>query len=259
MTALATRTHASLATPHALFERSHRGDAAAREALVLQYMPLARRLARRYTNSSLPFEDLTQVANLALVQAIDRFEPAPDRAFEAFAIPTILGELRRFFRDTSWSVHVARGDQERSKAIRDSIDVLAREHGRPPTVQMLAQYLELSEEQVLDGLQVLQAYKASSLEAPASDAESEATIGSNIGAPDPGYDRVEADVIVEQALETLTPREQQLLELRFVDEMSQAQIGQRFGVSQMQISRLLKATLTKLRGQIGEIAEVAAE
>ena len=106
-----------------LFERSRGGDRVAREALITQYMPLARKVARRYWNSSLPHEDLAQVANLALVKAIDRFDPARGRPFEAFAIPTILGELRRYFRDSSWAVHVARGAQERSKAVQEAIEL----------------------------------------------------------------------------------------------------------------------------------------
>ncbi len=243
--------NASGAPTEALFERSHEGDAHARESLVIRFMPLARRLARRYTNSSLPFEDLNQVANLALVHAVDRFEPAPGRKFESFAIPTILGELRRFFRDTSWSVHVARSDQERSKEIRDNVAVLERANGRPPTVQQLAQYLELSEEQILDGLQVLGAYKASSLEAPVSDDPDATTIGATLGATDPGYERAEDQSLLQDALTTLSPRERWLLELRFVEELPQARIGERLGVSQMQVSRLLRATLAKLRDQMG--------
>jgi RNA polymerase sigma factor (sigma-70 family) len=129
-------------------------------------MPLAGKVARRYWNSSLPREDLTQVANLALVKAIDRFDADRGSAFEAFAVPTILGELRCYFRDSSWAVHVARGAQERSKAMQDAIELLSREHGRPPTVVQLALYLEFSEADVLDALQVANAYTAGSLDAP---------------------------------------------------------------------------------------------
>lgn len=235
-----------------LFERRHGGDRFAREALVMRYMPLARKLARRYWNSSLSPEDLTQVANLALVKAIDRFDPDRARTFEAFAIPTILGELRRYFRDTSWAVHVARGAQERSKAIQDAIARLSREHGRPPTVRQLAQYLELSEEEILDGLQVAHAYTASSLDAPTQNGEDEeeTTLGSTLGSYDQGYKRVENDILIEDALATLTEREQRLLKLRFVHELTQAQIGEQLGVSQMQVSRLLRSTLAKLHETI---------
>jgi RNA polymerase sigma-B factor len=236
-----------------LFVRSHAGDRAAREALARRYMPLARKVARRYWNSSLSREDLTQVANLALVKAIDRFDPDRGRPFEAFAVPTILGELRRYFRDSSWAVHVARGAQERSKAVQDAVELLSREHGRPPTVQQLALYLEFSEEDVLDGLQVAHAYTATSLEAPAQNGEDEeATLACTLGDYDDGYEHVETDMLIESALASLTDREQRLLQLRFVDELTQAQIGTQLGVSQMQVSRLLSATLAKLRESIGE-------
>jgi RNA polymerase sigma-B factor len=218
-------------------------------------MPLARKVARRYWSSSLPREDLAQVANLGLVLAIDRFDPARGRPFEAFAIPTILGELRRYFRDSSWAVHVARSAQERSKAVQDAIALLSREHGRPPTVQQLAVYLELAEEEVLDGLQIGHAYTASSLDAPTQNGEDdETTLASTIGEHDNGYDHVETEMLVKDALSSLTEREQRLLKLRFADELSQAQIGKKLGVSQMQVSRLLRATLAKLRENGGQPA-----
>jgi len=252
-----TRPRQEGASTEALFARCQSGDRGARETLVVRYMPLARKLARRYSNSSLSPEDLTQVANLALVKAIDRFDPDRGRAFEAFAIPTILGELRRHFRDASWAVHVTRGAQERSRAIQDAIARLSREHGKPPTVGQLAQNLELSEEQVLEGLQVAHAYAASSLDAPVQAGEDdETTLVSTLGSDDQGYEQVENDMLVGDALATLTAREQRLLQLRFVHELTQTEIGEQIGVSQMQVSRLLRSTLAKLRENIGETAEV---
>jgi RNA polymerase sigma-B factor len=252
-----TRPQREGASTEALFARCHSGDRGARETLVVRYMPLARKLARRYSNSSLSPEDLTQVANLALVKAIDRFDPDRGRAFEAFAIPTILGELRRHFRDASWAVHVARGTQERSRAIQDATARLSREHGKPPTVGQLAQNLELSEEQVLEGLQVAHAYTANSLDAPVQTGEDdETTLGSTLGSDDQGYEQVENDMMVADALATVTAREQRLLELRFVHELTQTEIGEQLGVSQMQVSRLLRSTLAKLRENIGETAVV---
>jgi RNA polymerase sigma-B factor len=236
-----------------LFERACQGDRQARETLIVRFMPLARKVARRYWSSSLASEDLTQVANLALVKAIDRFDPDRGRPFEAFAIPTILGELRRYFRDSSWAVHVTRGAQERSRAVQDASELLSREHGRPPTVQQLALYLEVSEEDVLDGLQTAHAYTTSSLDAPTQNGdEDETTLVSTLGQHDNGYEDVETDMLIENALACLTDREQRLLQLRFVDELTQAQIGKQLGVSQMQVSRLLRATLAKLRENIGE-------
>ena len=178
----ADTTRTLLPSTEVLFHRAGQGDRDAREKLVVQFMPLARKVARRYWSSSVPREDLTQVASLALVNAIDRFDPARGRPFEAFAVPTILGELRRYFRDSSWAVHVTRGAQERAKAIHDAVELLSREHGRPPTVQQLAVYLEFSEEDVLDGLQVSHAYTASSLDAPMQSGDGEeTTLASSLG------------------------------------------------------------------------------
>lgn len=239
-----------------LFVRCRRGDRVAREALITRYMPLARKLARRYWNASLSPEDLSQVANVGLINAIDRFDPGRGRPFEAFATPTILGELRRHFRDTSWAVHVARGAQERSKAIQDAVGELSRKHGRSPSVGQLAQYLELAEEQILDGLQVADAYTASSLDAPTQSGEDEeATLATTLGDEDHNYEEVETNILIASALDTLTEGEQQLVEWRFVHELTQTAIAEQLGVSQMQVSRLLRSTLAKLREQLGETVE----
>src|SRR5438132_6544479 len=143
-----------------LFERWRRdGDPFAREALVRRFMPLARRLARRYERSSEPFEDLLQVASLGLLKALDRFDPKRGHPFSSFAVPTILGEMRRYFRDSAWSVHVPRGAQERALKVRDAQERLANERGRAPTVNQLAEYLELDLEEIIDALQAIQAYE----------------------------------------------------------------------------------------------------
>ncbi len=214
-------------------------------------MPLARTLARRYHGTSISNEDLSQVAYLALVRAVDRFDP--DRgSFIAFAVPTILGELRRHFRDTAWAVRVGRGLQERTAELQGAVDLLARKDGRPPTVQELALYLERTEEDVLEAMQAKQAYSASSLDEPAPDGEDDnTTLLGSLGARDAGYERVEDRVAVQGALSQLDDAERRLLELRYRDELTQQDIGQRIGVSQMQVSRLLTATLAKLREQCG--------
>lgn len=238
--ARSTRHHST----ELLLREVSRGDRAARETLTVRYMPLARKVARRSWNSSLSYEDLTQVANLALVKAIDGFDPNRGRPFEAFAIPTILGELRRYFRDSSWAVHVARGAQERFKAVQDAIELLSREHGRSPTVQQLGLYLELSNEDIVEALHVTNAYTANSLDVPVQNGEDDtATLISTLGEHDSGYEHVETGMLIEDALTGLTEREQRLLELRFVHELTQAQIGEQLGVSQMQVSRLLRSAL----------------
>jgi RNA polymerase sigma-B factor len=248
------RTSSGGPSTESLFRRYQSdGDPAAREALVERFLPLARTLARRFWRSSEPHEDLMQIASLALVKAIDRFDPERGASFQSYAIPTILGELRRDFRDSGWAVHVARSAQERAMAVQDAVELLSREHGRPPTVQQLALYLELPEVDVLDGLQVASAYTATSLDAPVQNGdEDETTLATTLGAHDNGYEHVETVMLIENALASLTDRERRLLQLRFVDELTQAQIGTQLGVSQMQISRLLRATLAKLRESIDE-------
>src|SRR5271163_2222239 len=142
------------------------GDETAREELVEKFMPLARSLAQRYGRSSEPFEDLVQVASLGLLKALDRFDPARGHPFPSFAVPTILGEMRRYFRDSGWAVHVPRGTQERALRVRDAQDLLANERGHAPTVNRLAEYLELDTEEVIDALLAIQSYETLSLDAP---------------------------------------------------------------------------------------------
>lgn len=261
MTATYTRTRAPAPSPRnpaparlePLFRRWQRDrDEAAREALVRQFLPLARKLARRYAQSSEPYEDLVQVASLALLKAIDRFDTDRGVNFEGFAIPTILGELRRHFRDSTWSVHVARGAQERAMAISEATNRLTDRHGRTPTAQQLAEYLELSIEEVLDGLLAGMAYDAQSLDAPTSSADDDAgTLGDTLGAPDAGYALVEDRVAVTHLLPSLSARERRVLHMRFIEEMTQSEIATRIGVSQMQISRLLRRSLERLRELAG--------
>src|SRR5579872_5742582 len=159
-----------------LFERwRHQKDRQARDELVARFLPLARKLARRYAQSSEPYEDLVQVASLGLVKALERFDPDRGFAFSSFAVPTIVGELKRYFRDTAWALHVDRGAQERARKIADARRQISSQTGRMPTVDELAQYLEISQEEVLDGLQTAEAYGAVSLDAPLSTEDDEET------------------------------------------------------------------------------------
>jgi RNA polymerase sigma-B factor len=220
----------------------------AREALVEQYMPLARSLARRYDRSSEPYEDLLQVAALGLLKAIDRFDPARGPSFASFAIPTILGEMRRYFRDSGWSLHVPRGDKERALKVRDAQEEFANTHGHAPTVSQLAQFLELDEEQIIDALLAIQAYESLSLDAPRPSAEDEAiTYGDSVGEDDARYELVELDATVVAVLDQIPQRERQILRMRFIEGLTQTQIAARVGVSQMQVSRLLRRSLDLLR------------
>jgi RNA polymerase sigma-B factor len=235
--------------PDELFLRWHeRRDRAAREALVQRFMPLARSLARRYDRSSEPFEDLLQVASLGLLKALDRFDPQRGRPFPSFAVPTILGEMRRYFRDSGWSVHVPRGDQERALKVRDAQETLAGERGHAPTVNQLAEYLELGTEEVLRALQAIEAYESLSLDAPRPGAEDGVvTYGDAIGGEDERYELIELDATVTAVLDRIPARERLILRMRFVEDLTQTEIAARVGISQMQVSRLLRRSLDRLR------------
>lgn len=233
-----------------LFGRWQRSrDRNAREQLVERYMPLARSLARRYLGTLEPIEDLTQVAYLGLIKAIDRFDPARGHRFAAFAVPTILGELRRHFRDTCWAVHVPRQAQERALEVERANEALATRRGHSPTVGEIAQYLECDQEQVLDALQVSHARGALSLDAPrpgAADEDAEPR-SETLGAVDEHYELVEDGSAVAAAFAALGERERRILALRFGREMSQTEIATEIGLSQMQISRVLRAALERMR------------
>jgi len=212
------------------------------------YLPLARRLAQRYVRSSEPREDLVQVACVGLVKAIERFDPERGPTFASFAIPTILGELRRYFRDATWAVHVPRGAQERAFAIEAAEEHLRTTQRSAPTVSQIAEYLHMSEEEVLDGLLAVKAYEADSLDAPAGGADEEGRSPLElIGGEDESYELIEADASVVPAIRSLGERDRRVLHLRFVCEMSQSEIASQIGVSQMQVSRILARSLGALR------------
>jgi len=242
----------------ALFDRwQNHGEHAAREILVERYMPLARSLARRYGRSSEPFEDLLQVASLGLVKAVDRFDAERGSPFQSFAVPTILGEMRRYFRDSGWAVHVPRGAQERALKVRDAQERISGARGQAPTVNQLAEYLELDTEEVLDALQAIRAYETVSLDAPRPGGEDDAaSFGDSIGVDDERYELVELDATVKAALGQLPPRDRLVLRLRFVEDLTQTEIAERVGISQMQVSRLLRRSLEQLRALTNVPAEM---
>jgi len=234
----------------ALFRRLRAdGDPGAREELVAAHLPLAHSLARRYARSTESFDDLAQVASMALVKAVDRFDPERGSEFASFAVPTILGELKRYFRDSSWAIHVPRGVQERALAIEEAQRSLTTREGRSPSVAEVAAHLDLSVEQVLDGLQASQAHSALSLDAPqgTGEEEGELTVAETLGDEDERFELIDADLSIAQAARALPERERRILYMRFVKEMTQTEIADRMGVSQMQISRLLRRSLARLR------------
>jgi len=232
-----------------LFERwRHSKDRQARDELIERFLPLARKLARRYAQSSEPYEDLVQVASLGLVKAVERFDPDRGFAFSSFAVPTIVGELKRYFRDTAWALHVDRGAQERARKISDAQQRLSSLTGRMPTVDELAQYLEVTQEEVLDGLQTAEAYGAVSLDAPLSTEDDEESSRLDaIGQEDQRLGLVDDHATIFAAARHLPTREREILYLRFGEDLTQSEIAERVGVSQMQVSRLLRRSLHRLR------------
>jgi RNA polymerase sigma-B factor len=235
------------------------GDHRAREELVNRFLPLARNLARRYAGAREPFDDLLQVASLGLVKAIDRFDVERGAAFSSFAVPTILGELKRYFRDLGWSVHVPRGAQEQALKVQEAHERLTTSTGRPPTVNQLAEYLELSVEDVLNALETSAAHHSTSLDAPREDRDSgeSGALVDLFGEEDGRYELVDETVTISTAARELSVRERRVLALRFVNDMTQSQIAQEIGVSQMQVSRILRRALNRLR-ELTEDATVPA-
>lgn len=236
-----------------LFRRwcRHR-DRSARDELVERFLPLARKLAHRYRGAHEPYDDLLQVASLGLVKAIDRFDLDRGTAFSSFAVPTILGELKRYFRDLGWSVHVPRGAQERALKVEEAQQKLSAKHGRPPTVPELAGYLELSIDEVLEALETAGAHHSVSLDAPQTDEEGSAsTLASSFGEEDGRFERIEEGLTIATAAKQLPVHERRVLHLRFVEDLTQTQIADRIGVSQMQVSRILRHAL----GRLGELVK----
>ncbi len=237
-----------------LFTRLHRnGDQRAREQLIERYLPLARRLARRYQRTEEPMDDLIQVASLGLIKAVDRFDVEREILFSSYAVPTILGELKRHFRDRTWSVRVPRDLQELALRIDQVVSALSADSGRAPAVAEIARAVGASEERVLDAMEAASAYHAGSLDAPRrsrQDEDSGETVADSLGADESGYERAEDRATLEPLLAHVSERERLVLQLRFAEGMTQAEIGTRIGVSQMQVSRLIRQALGRLRAGV---------
>jgi RNA polymerase sigma-B factor len=232
-----------------LFKRyRERRDSADRDALIERFLPLANVLAARFWRNREPFDDLYQVACVGLVKAIDRFDVSRGNAFSSYAVPTILGELKRYFRDRTWPVGVPRDLKDLALRVERARQELSGPDGRPPTVAHIARALGLQEEEVLDAHDAMKAYEPMSLEGPRFvDEEDQTTIGDSIGDEERGYWRVEDAAGVEGLLRFLTPRQQEVVRLRFTEELTQREIGERVGVSQMQVSRILREAIERLR------------
>lgn len=224
-----------------------------RNALVESYFPLAEFFAKRYRDRGVESEDLRQVAKLALVKAVDRFDPSRDVQFSTFAGRTIDGELKRYFRDKTWSVRVPRSLQESSLEVRRASDELSVELGRPPTVMQLAESTGLDIDQVIEALDVQHSYRAASLDRSSSVDGNAPPPAATLAADDERIDKSEERIVVERLLATLPEREREILHLRFYTELSQAEIADRIGVSQMHVSRLIRRSLEDLRAKMPAI------
>jgi RNA polymerase sigma-B factor len=232
-----------------LFARYRRGnDPAAREALVERFLPLARQLARRYQRDDVPLEDLVQVGSLGLLNAIDRFDSERGTAFSSFAVPTIAGELKRYFRDKAWSVRVPRDLNELSLRVDRTTELLMNRLGRMPTASDIAEHLDITVEEVRQAREAGAAYRADSLDRPASEDDQDgARLVDALGGDDPEFGRAEQSATLERLLRALTDRQREILRLRFSEDLTQSEIGERLGLSQMQISRLLRQAIGRLR------------
>jgi RNA polymerase sigma-B factor len=243
--------------PEELFRRWQcERDPAARDELFERFSPLARALASRYlVGAREPLEDLVQVASLGLLNAIDRFDTDRGIAFSSYAVPTILGELKRYFRDAGWALHVPRGAKEAALKVRQAKEELSSER-HSPTVQEIAEHLDWSVERVLDGLEAAAAHHPVSLEVPSADRESDddaPTLADTLGGDDPGFAKTEEIVTAADAMRSLSNREQQILALRYFGDLAQTEISNRIGISQMQVSRTLRRTIDELRRLTGAI------
>ena len=238
-------------TPTDALWSMRRDSAAARDELVRRHLGLARRLAMRYQSPNEVLEDLVQVADVGLLNAVDRFELERGIPFSAYATPTILGELKRHFRDTGWSVHVPRGAKELALRVQQGVGELTERHGRSPEVRELADYLELNVERVLDGLDSAQAHYTDSLDAPLSDVDPDAsTLADRLGTLDDGYDLVDATSALRGGIAALPYLERTALTLRMRDDLKQSEIAGMMGCSQMQVSRLLRRAAERLRARL---------
>jgi RNA polymerase sigma-B factor len=243
-----------LASERLLWERFAKNrDAATREELVRRYLPFAKSLALRYRGASESFDDLLQVASLGLVNAIDRFDASRGTPFPAFASPTILGELKRHFRDRVWTVRVPRGLHDRMAEVEKAMTKLTVELQRSPSVAEIAESLEVDPTEVLEVLEANRNRRPLSLDRPVgNDDADDAPAAEWIGAEDEGFELIDGKVTLESALPQLSERERLVLHLRFVEDMTQSQIAERIGHSQMHVSRILRRTLDRIRQQVDE-------
>ena len=231
-----------------LLRRWHdQADDSAREELVTRMLPLARSLARRYANKGEPLDDLEQVASVGLLKAIDRFDLDREVKFATFAVPTIAGEIKRHFRDRGWMLRVPRDVQELNARLTRTREALTRDLGRSPTVDELAAGAQASVDQVVEALSAGEAYRMMSLDEPLADGVG---VLEAIGEHDEGFERTEQRLMLRTGFDELAPREREILRLRFFEGLTQREIADEVGISQMHVSRLIRRSVDALRDTI---------
>ncbi|WP_354701510.1 RNA polymerase sigma-B factor [Paraconexibacter sp. AEG42_29] len=234
-----------------LLERYHRdGDHSARQEVVERSIDLVHYVARRYQNRGIAYEELVQAGSIGLLKAVDRFDLDRGVTLSTFAIPNILGEIRRYFRDNGWAMRVPRSIQENSAKVTSVTDRLTTKLQRVPTVSEIADMAELTVEQVLEAMEGARAYSLGSLDAPIESGEDDFSGHDRLGAEDPGFQRAEARLAVLHGMRVLRDRERQIIALRFGRDMTQLEIAQELGISQMHVSRLLRVALDDLRQEL---------
>jgi RNA polymerase sigma-B factor len=251
----ADREHGDRAVTNELLRRYRQtSDPALLEEIVRQFEPLARSVARRYHARGEPLEDLTQVAMVGLLKAISRFDPDRGFAFTSYATPTMLGELKRYFRDSGWAVHVPRGVKERALELASTTEELSAKLGRSPSLAELAEALEISEEQTLEAIEAYHARRTSPLEHGSDDEDSGVPqLAQVLGAEDERLEQAEYLTMIAKGVETLSESDRLILYLRFARDLTQSEIAKRIGTSQMQVSRLLRAAIEKIRRVSGDV------
>ena len=233
-------------------------DPALREQLVLTYLPLARTIARRYQSPRVPTEDLVQVATVGLLKAVDRFDAGRGVAFSSYAVPTMVGEVQRHFRDHTWGVRPPRDLQERAQRVLGANRTLSAELGRPPSAGEIAERLSLALEDVVEALQASDARDATSLDRPRVIGEEGDTLADTIGGEDSDYERVEDAITANLLMSELDTREREIIRLRFHEDLTQSEIGERIGCSQMHVSRLVRGAIAKLSAAAERVPASAA-
>lgn len=235
-----------------LFRRfKEEGDMDAREKLVMSHLNLVRFIANKFKNRGEPIDDLIQVGYLGLLKAIDRFDPSRGLEFTTFATPTIMGEIKRHFRDKGWSVRVPRRLQELSAKVNQATDTLTSQLQRSPTIAEIADYLDATVDEVLEAMESSSAYSSVSLEAPsAADDDDTPSVIDRYATEDSDLAFTDDRIIIEEALASFSPRERDVIEMRFLKGMTQIEIAEKLGISQVQVSRLLRRTLKKIQDKI---------